>query len=209
MIFWGRAILYGRGQSYVHLAEMELEIRSATGAPNWYALFTRHQHEKSVAFALSNKCHEVYLPLYRSVRRWQDRAKQLWFSLFPCYVFIREGMDRQLQILTTPGVVQIVGWGGHPAIIPQTQLDAVRQVIESCLIVETHPYLQCGDRVRVKTGPLMGLEGILTRKKGVARLVVSMELLGRSAAVEIDVLNVERIGPFPAPKLSDRFSASA
>jgi transcription antitermination factor NusG len=193
----------------MHLAEMELEIQSASGAPNWYALFTRHQHEKAVAFALSNKSYEVYLPLYRSVRRWQDRAKALWLPLFPCYVFIREGMDRQLQLLTTPGLIHIVKWGGRPAIVPKTQLDAIRQIIESCPKVETHPYLQSGDRVRVKTGPLMGLEGILTRKKGVARLVVSMEMLGRSAAVEIDGLNVERIGPIPVPKLSPRVSVSA
>jgi transcription antitermination factor NusG len=191
----------------MHMAEME--IRGATGTPNWYAIFTRHQHEKSVAFALSNKNHEVYLPLYRSVRQWQDRAKQLWFPLFPCYVFIREGMDRQLQILTTPGVIHIVGWSGRPAVVPQSQLEAVRRIMESCLIVETHPYLRSGDRVRVKTGPLMGLEGILTRKKGEARLVVSMEMLGQSAAVEIDVLNVERIGPFPVAKLAQRISASA
>jgi len=183
--------------------------QSAVDARNWYALFTRHQHEKSVAFALSNKSHEVYLPLYRSVRRWQDRAKQLWLPLFPCYVFVREGMDRQHQILTTPEIIHVVGWGGHPAIVPQAQLDAVKQIIESCLYVETHPYLQCGDRVRVKAGPLMGLEGILTRKKGVARLVVSLEMLGRSAAVEIDVSNVERIGPFPALRLSNRLSVSA
>src|SRR5216683_1733805 len=193
----------------MYLAEMEMEIQRASGAQKWHALFTRHQHEKSVALALSNKSHEVYLPLYRSVRRWQDRDKQLMFPLFPCYVFIRAGMDRQLQILTTPGVIHIVGWGGKPAIVPQTQLDAVSQIVESGLLVETHPYLQCGDRVRVKTGPLMGLEGILTRKKGVARLVVSMEMLGRSAAVEIDVLNVERIGALPAPKLSHRISALA
>jgi transcription antitermination factor NusG len=193
----------------MQMAQMGMEIQSADGAPNWYALFTRHQHEKSVALALSNKSHEVYLPLYRSERQWQDRARQLWFPLFPCYVFIREGMDRRLQVLTTPGIIHIVGWGGQPAIVPQTQLDAVRQIIEHCLILETHPYLQSGDRVRVKTGPLMGLEGILTRKKGVARLVVSMEMLGRSAAVEIDVLNVERIGPLPAAKLSHRMSVSA
>jgi transcription antitermination factor NusG len=191
------------------LAEMETEIQSATGALNWYALFTRHQHEKSVAFALSKKSYEVYLPLFRSVRRWQDRAKALWLPLFPCYVFIRDGMDRQLQILTTPGVVHIVKWGGRPAIVPPSQLNAIRQIIESCPSVETHPYLHSGDRVRVKTGPLMGLEGILTRKKGVARLVVSMEMLGRSAAVEIDVLNVVRIGPIPAPMPSHRFSVSA
>ena len=82
-------------------------------------------------------------------------------------------------------------------------------MIDSRLTVETHPYLQCGDRVRVKTGPLMGLEGILTRTKGVAWLVVTMELLGRSAAVEIEVLNVERIGPMPGAKLANRISVSA
>lgn len=192
----------------MHLAEMELEIQSANGASNWYALFTRHQHEKSVAFALSNKNHEIYLPLYRSVHRWQDRAKALWLPLFPCYVFIREGMDRQLQILTTPGLIHIVKWGGRPAIVPKAQLDAVRQIVERCPNVEAHPYLQSGDHVRVKFGPLTGLEGILTRKKGVARLVVSMEMLGRSAAVEIEEMNVERIGPIPAPKLMPRISVS-
>ena len=193
----------------MRLTEMEMEVQRATGSPNWYALFTRYQHEKSVAFSLSNKNHDVYLPLYRAVRRWQDRAKQLWTPLFPCYVFIREGMDRQLQILSTPGVIHVVGWGGHPAIVPQTQLDAVRQVIENCLVVETHPFLQFGDRVRVKTGPLMGLEGILVRRQGASRLVISMEMLGRSAAVEIDVLNVERIGPLPAIRAPRRNSATA
>jgi transcription antitermination factor NusG len=191
----------------MQMIEVEMKIQSATGTTNWYALFTRHQHEKSVAIALSYKKYEVFLPLYRSVRQWQDRAKQLWFPLFPCYVFIREGMDRQLQILTTPGIIHIVGWGGRPAIVPQAQLDAVRRITESCLAVETHPYLQSGDRVRVKTGPLVGVEGILVRKKGVARLVVSMEVLGRSAAVEIDDLNVERIGPFPEPTSLRRISA--
>jgi transcription antitermination factor NusG len=193
----------------MHMAELEMETQSSTGTPNWYALLTRHQHEKCVALALSNKNHVVYLPLYRSLRRWQDRSKQVLLPLFPCYVFIREGMDRQLQILKTPGIIHIVSWGGRPAIVPQTQLVAVRQIIESCLHVETHPYLQCGDRVRVKTGPLMGLEGILVRKKGLARLVVSMEMLGRSAAVEIDVLNLERIGPITMLKTSHRTFASA
>lgn len=193
----------------MHIAELEVETKSSKGTPNWYAILTRHQHEKRVALALSNKNHVVYLPLYRSLRRWQDRAKQVWLPLFPCYVFVREGMDQQLQILKTPGIIHIVSWGGRPAVVPQNQLVAVRQIIECCVHVETHPYLQCGDRVRVKTGPLMGLEGILVRKKGLARLVVSMEMLGRSAAIEIDVLNVERIGPFPVLKTSTRTSASA
>jgi transcription antitermination factor NusG len=118
-------------------------------------------------------------------------------------------MDRQLEILSTPGIINIVGWGGRPAMVPQAELDAVKQIIQSRLHIETHPYLQCGDRVRVKTGPLEGLEGILTRQKGITRLVVSIDMLGRSAAVEIDVLSVERIGPFPALNIPDRNSACA
>ncbi len=183
-------------------AELPIEIQTSAEAPNWYAISTRYQHEKFVALALSNKNYEIYLPVYRSVRQWQDRAKQLSLPLFPGYVFIREGMDRQLQILTTPGVIYIVGWGGRPAIVPQAQLDKVRQIVESHLTIESHPYLACGDRVMVKAGPLAGLVGILTRKKGGARLVVSIEMLGRSAAIEIDVSNVERIGPFSVPKTS-------
>jgi transcription antitermination factor NusG len=193
----------------VHSLEKLTEIRSAAGAASWYALFTRHQHEKPVAHSLSNKDHEVYLPLNRSVRQWQDRTKQLWVPLFPGYVFLRGGLERQLQILTTPGLIDIVRFGGQPAIIPQGQLDAVRLVLDSRLAVETHPYLQCGERVMVKSGPLAGLQGILDRKKGSARLVVSMEMLGQSVAVEIDVSNVVRIGPFLATELSQRDSASA
>jgi transcription antitermination factor NusG len=193
----------------MHIVEGKEENQRASGAGNWHALFTRHQHEKAVALGLSNKNHEVYLPVYHSVRQWQDRAKQISLPLFPCYVFIRGGLDRQLEIVTTPGVLYVVAWGGCPAVVPQTQLDSVRRMIDSRLTVETHPYLQCGDRVRVKTGPLMGLEGILTRTKGVARLVVTMELLGRSAAVEIDILNVERIGPIPAAEFVNRISVSA
>jgi transcription antitermination factor NusG len=193
----------------MHATKITVENPDGSGTPNWYALFTRHQHEKAVATALSNKGHEVYVPLYRSVRRWQGRAKYLALPLFPCYAFIREGLDRPLQILTTPGVLQIVGYGGRPATISQAQLDAVRQIVESGLTVETHDYLQCGDRVRIRSGPLMGLEGILARKKDSVRLVVSLDMLGRSAAVEVDVLNVERIGPMPAQKLPKRFSATA
>src|ERR1700722_3563638 len=178
----------------MHIVEGKEENHRASGAGNWHALFTRHQHEKAVALGLSNKNHEVYLPVYHSVRQWQDRAKQISLPLFPCYVFIRGGLDRQLEIVTTPGVLYVVAWGGRPAVVPQTQLDSVRRMIDSRLTVETHPYLQCGDRVRVKSGPLMGLEGILTRTKGVARLVVTMELLGRSAAGGVDILNVEGIG---------------
>jgi transcription antitermination factor NusG len=177
-----------------------IESPRGDGGNNWYALFTRHQHEKSVARALTLKGFNVYLPLYRALRRWPDREKQLWLPLFTCYVFLCDGMDRQLQVLTTPGLLHVVGSAGRPAIVPPDQLDAVRQMVESPVRVEPHPFLSSGDRVRVTSGPLSRLEGILTRTKGGSRLVVSMEMLGQSAAVEIDAVQVEKI-KFPLPAI--------
>jgi transcription antitermination factor NusG len=182
------------------LAEHNNQIFSASGALNWYALFTRYQHEKSVALALSNKTYEVYLPLCNSTRQWQDRSKQLWLPLFPSYVFVRGGMDRALQIVSTPGVVHFVRFGGRPAAISQAQIDAVRKILENHAAIEPHPYIARGDRVRVKSGALAGLEGILIRKKKLAHLVISLQMLGRSAAVEVELANVERIRPMPLTK---------
>jgi transcription antitermination factor NusG len=158
---------------------------------HWHALYTRHQHEKSVAQVLTNKGQEVFLPLVRATHHWQDRTKQIQLPLYPCYVFIRGGFDHPIQILSTPGLICVVTCAGRPAIIHPGQIDAVGQLIASALQVESHPYLQCGDRVRVIAGPLRGIEGLLVRKKNSFRLVVSVEILARSAAVEIDVSCIE------------------
>jgi transcription antitermination factor NusG len=184
-------------------------IVSTSGASNWYALFTRYQHEKPVALALSSKNYEVYLPLCNSTRQWQDRSKQLWLPLFPSYVFIRGGMDRPLQIVSTPGVIHVVRFGGRPAIVSEEQLDAVRKILGSHAVVEPHPYLACGDRVRVKSGAMAGLEGILIRKKKIVQLVISMQMLGRSAAVEVEISNVERVGFMRAEVATTRMPAVA
>ena len=160
---------------------------------HWHALYTRHQHEKTIASVLTNKKFEVFLPLYSAVHSWKDRQKQLVMPLFPCYVFVRGGLDRKLDIITTPGVHAFVTSAGQPAAIPEEQIDAVRRATENSLRVEPHPFLKTGDRVRVKAGLLEGVEGILIRKKNIYRLVISVELLGSSAAVEVDSFSVERI----------------
>lgn len=158
----------------------------------WCALHTRHQHEKIVAEILSRKGFEIFLPLYSAVHRWKDRTKSLSLPLYPCYVFLRGGLDRRLQIMTTPGVSSIVGSAGRVDVIPDAEIDTVRRVVESFLHVEPHPFLKCGDWVRVKSGPLEGIEGILVRKKNLFRLVLSVELLQKSVAVEVDASMVER-----------------
>lgn len=159
----------------------------------WHALYTRHQHERAVAQALSGKGFEVFLPQYRAVHRWKDREKELLLPLFPNYLFIHGGLDRTLILVTTPGIHCFVSWGGRPANIPSEEIDSVRRLVESSYQVEPHPFLKCGDRVRIKSGPLEGIEGILVRRARGHRLVLSVELLSRSASVEVDITMMERL----------------
>ncbi len=161
----------------------------------WWALYTRHQHEKAVSDVLSMKGFEVFLPVYESVRRWRDRKKLLSLPLFPCYVFVRGGLDRKLQIVSTPGVHMVLRRGEEIAIVPDMEIEAIRRTLEGKLNVEPHPFLRCGERVRVKRGALEGVEGILVRKKNRFRLVISVQMVAQSVAVEMDGMDVE---PLPA-----------
>lgn len=165
---------------------------------SWYAVHTRHQHEKMVDHILTNKGFNTFLPLYATTHNWKDRTKALSLPLFPCYVFLKGGIERRLQIVTTPGIHGVVSIGGQPAAIPEVEIEAIRRVVESGTRVEAHPFLKCGNRVRVKCGPLTGIEGILVRKKNISRLVLSVEILGTSASIEVsafqvEVLNVPRL----------------
>lgn len=163
----------------------------------WCALHTRHQHEKTVATILSGKGFEIFLPTYDTVHRWGNRNKKLTLPLFPGYLFVEDDAKRRLHVLTTPGVHAIVKAGNTPAIIPDQEILSIRRMVESKLHVEPHPFVTDGDRVRIKAGPLAGLEGVVTRRKNVLHLVLSVELLGRSAAVEIDSCVTERVGTTP------------
>lgn len=163
------------------------------GSGDWHALHIRHQHEKAVAQALSSKGFETFLPLYPAVHRWKDRTRQLSLPVFPCYLFLRGGLDRRLQILQTHGVQGVVGTAGRPGFIPEAEIAAIQRAVENRLTIGPHPFLQCGDWVRIKSGPLLGLEGILVRKQEQVRLVLSIEILGRSVAVEVEASLVERI----------------
>jgi len=159
-------------------------------ASSWWAVYTRHQHERSIEEMLLAKGFEVFLPLYESTRLWKDRRKVLSLPLFPCYVFVRGGLDRRLQVLTTPGVYMILSHGEHVAMIPQDEIEAIRRTIDGPFRVEPHPFLKCGERVRVVRGSLEGVEGVLMRKKNLYRLVLSVEMLAQAVSVEIDAADV-------------------
>jgi transcription antitermination factor NusG len=162
----------------------------------WWALYTRHQHEKTVADMLTAKGFEVFLPLYESMRRWKDRKKMISLPLFPCYVFVRGGLNRRLHVVTTPGVHMILSHGESVALIPEAEIDVIRKTLEGPYHVEPHPFLKVGERVRVIRGSLEGVEGVLLRRKNMCRLVLSVAMVAQSVAVEIDAADVEPIaGP--------------
>jgi transcription antitermination factor NusG len=170
---------------------------------DWYAVYTRHQHEKTVAESFSRKGIEAFLPLYDVVRRWADRSKQLSLPLFPCYVFLRCGIERRTNILSTPSVHSILKIGNQLACVPNAEIDAIRRVVDSRLHVEPHPFVCAGDRVRIKSGPLVGIEGILVRKKNSVRLILSAQLIEKSIEVEVDAFSIEplphRLATRPLP----------
>jgi transcription antitermination factor NusG len=172
------------------------EISSWTEAEsggNWYALYTKHRHEKVIARNLTYKAFETFVPLYEAARNWKDRIKQIYIPLFPCYVFFRGDLERRLDIVKIPGIFSLVSSGDRPTPILASEIESIRRAAETGAHLEPHPFLSCGDRVRIKCGPLAGIEGILVRKKNVYRLVLSVEMLGKAAAVELDGYQVERL----------------
>ena len=174
----------------------------------WWALYTRHQHERTVADMLTTKGFEVFLPLYESARRWKDRTKLLALPLFPCYVFVRGGLGRKLQVVTTPGVHMILCRGNRVATIPETEIEAIQRAVDGSYRLEPHPFLKCGMRVRVVRGALEGVEGILTRKKNICRLILSVEMLAQSVAVEVHAADVEPCGNASSAESSLQIAAS-
>jgi transcription antitermination factor NusG len=171
---------------------------SVLSSPSWYALYTKHQHEKTVARNLTSKGFETFLPLYAATRKWKDRVKLLNLPLFPCYVFLKGDLERRLAIVTTPGVHALVSSAGQPAAIPAAEIEGIRQAVGSGARVEPHPFLKCGDWVTVKCGPLAGIQGVMVRKKSVYRLVLSIEMLGTAAAIELDAVSIERLREKPS-----------
>jgi transcription antitermination factor NusG len=162
-------------------------------SPCWWVLYTRHQHEKAVAEMLSEKGFVAFLPLYESIRIWKDRKKLITLPLFPCYVFVQGGLDRRSQVVTTPGIHAILSYGEHVAIVPEAEIQVIRRIVEAKFRAEPHPFLKCGERVRVTRGPLEGIEGILVSKKNLYSLVLSVDMMAQSVAVEIDTTDVEPV----------------
>ncbi len=163
----------------------------------WYAIRVRSNFEWTTANLLKQKGLPVFLPSYLSRRFWSDRVKVIERPLFPGYLFCRFDPRDWLPVVRTAGVVNIVGAGGEFLPVDETELESVRRLLASGVPPMAHVFLKIGQRVRIERGPLSGVEGILVADKGGFRLVVSITLLQRSVAAEVDA---EWVRPAPAPR---------
>jgi transcription antitermination factor NusG len=156
----------------------------------WYGLRVRSNFERQVSNLLRAKGIEEYVPLYRTRRVWSDRVREIELPLIPGYVFCRMPLQSRSLVLATTGAVSLAGSQNQPLPIEESELAAVRRMAETQSNVEPWPFLRIGQRVRVHRGPLTGVEGILLKVKSSYRLIVSVTLLGRSVASEIDAAYV-------------------
>ena len=176
------------------MSEMKAVSAERLEQPCWYALHTRSRHEKVARDQLTAKGITNLLPLWRKRSVWKDRVKMIDVPLFSGYMFGYFPLQHKLEVLQTVGVVRIVGLNGQPIPVPEEQIQAVQAMITHRLHYDPSPFLQEGMRVRVKRGVLTGAEGILVSKKQHYRLVISVDLIQKSVAVDIDSADVEPLG---------------
>jgi transcription antitermination factor NusG len=158
---------------------------------SWYAVSVYPRHEKQVAQMCQMKGVNYLLPLYSSLRRWKDRRKRLDMVLFPGYVFVNIALAERLRVLVLPGVARFVTFHGQPAAVPDHEIRVLGLGAEGGLSIQPHPYLQKGRLVRVRNGPMTGVEGILVRRKDRFRVVISIDLIMSSVAAEVDEGDIE------------------
>ena len=161
--------------------------------PQWYAVWTRGRHERTVHDHLRDREIEVFLPTVARWSRWKDRKKQIEWPLFPGYCFARFNPSARLRVLNCPGVVSVVSFNGEPAPVPDHEIDGIRTLLASALPYDPCPTIQTGARVEVTHGPLKGVIGRLTRKGTQARLILSVDLIGQGVSVTVDAADVRAL----------------
>lgn len=165
---------------------------------NWFAAYTNSHHEKRVVSHFTERQIESFLPLYSTRHRWKNRCEMnVELPLFPNYVFVRIDPRERVSVLEVPGVLSLVGFGRTLAPLPDFEIEALRSGLGQRKI-EPHPYLVIGERVRIKAGPMMGMEGVLIRKKNDFRVVLALDVIMQSVAVEVDADDLEPAAKYAA-----------
>lgn len=154
---------------------------------HWYAAYTRHNHERTAVTHFGQRSVESWLPTYEAIRQWKDRRVRMRFPLFPGYIFVRIALKERLKVLEVPGIVRLVGFGGSPTPLTDQDISAIRKA-SNCTYRQVKPcaYICSGVRVRINGGPFQGMQGVVVRKKGNLRVVVSLELIQSSFMVEVN-----------------------
>src|SRR5215469_12545302 len=160
----------------------------------WLAAYTRSRHERLVAEQLRMKNLEFLLPTYRRLARWSDRIQCTNAPLFPGYIFVHVSAHERIPVLETGGVVHLVSTGGRPAVLHDEEVEKLRICAASADDVEPHPYLRIGHRVRVKHGPFAGWEGTLVEKQNSRRLIITVDHIMKSVAINLHGADVEALG---------------
>ena len=158
---------------------------------HWFAAYTSPRHEKHVSRQMARRGIQNFLPLYKSIRRWKDRRKELELPIFPGYLFVRMALRERVSVLQVPGVVQLVSFQGRPAPLDDSEIEMLQRQSTQSGRLQPHPFLTVGRRVRVTNGPMTGMVGILARQKDKVRVVISIELIQRAVAVEVDLTDIE------------------
>jgi transcription antitermination factor NusG len=179
----------------------EAALRTSSECQPWYALQVRSRYEIGVARHLRGMGYEEFLPQYACRKRWSDRIKEVQTPLFPGYLFCRFNPQNRLPILKTPGVIQIVGYNRQPIPVDEDEIKSIQTLVTSGIPNQPWPFLKVGEKVIIESGPLRGLEGVLVEFKGNRRLVLSVSLLQRSVAVEMDAAFVRSDRTLSAPRV--------
>jgi len=182
--------------------DVEVGFRSAflsttvsANVPRWYVVYTYPRHERAVADQLAHKSVEAFLPTYTKTSRWKDRRVKLELPLFPGYVFMRICIDQKLKALSIPSVIRILSFNGAPAPLNDADIDAVRLCIGRGAMLQPHSFIAIGERVRVRKGVFEGLEGIVVRHRNSCKLVVTIALIQKAVALELDADCLEHVRP--------------
>jgi transcription antitermination factor NusG len=187
----------GEAMSAIQSASAQMSTDCSAAEPKWFAAYTATHHEKSVSRQLAERGVESFFPAYRTRRQWKKRAPEtVELPLFPNYVFVRIARGERVAVLGTPGVFSVVGSGQKPLELPEREIEVLRDGLHE-RNVEPHQYLVVGERARVVSGVLQGLEGVILRKKNNLQIVLSLDQIMQSVAIEVDARELELVSRGP------------
>jgi transcription antitermination factor NusG len=160
---------------------------------SWYAIYTKPRHEKKVHAQLNEKEIQTFLPLITRKRQWKDRKKTVEMPLFSSYLFVEFDYKYRFDVLETDGVVKIINFNGVPAVVPEWQIESLKQMLTFPKTLQLENFIRPGEIVEVIEGPMLGMRGTVVNRKNSNRLVISIEGIMQSVSVEVDEYVLKKV----------------